>query len=234
MLLHKIIERFQGRVEDVNYWDSTRAKVLANDAVDDIVSKLDVKVQQYREWDTVTSRQTYDLPLDYIENESLYYNSGYNQVIVMEDSPMDIYGVVGDPLTEGSPTHGFIYAVSDRPELHFYPVPDAAYSMQWWYIGWAPELVNDNDETMIPRFLHKYIVDYMEMKAQVQDKEMSLVQFRGLWKDDLMEMRRAVAKRKLYKRDDQFASGKKLFPTIKSTYREEAIRLTNSGGYIWE
>ena len=231
MLLHKMIERFQGRIEDVNYWNSTRAAVLANDAIDDIVSKLDVKVQQYREWNTVASQQSYDLPFDYISNTGLFYNSGHNQVILMEDGPMDIYGVVSPVSNEGAPTNGFIYAKSDRPELHLYPVPDAAYSMQQWYIGWAAGLVNDNDETMVPRFLHKYIVDYMEMKSQVQDKEMSQVQFRSLWKDDLMEMRRAIAKRKLYSKQDKYGTGKGLFPTVARVRREP--RSSDPSGIVW-
>lgn len=234
MLLHKMVEKVQNEVDDINYWTSARVAGLLNDGVDDIISRLDVKVQYYREFDTEDGRQNYDVPLEYIATEGLYYNSGNNRVIFFEDSPMDLYGVVSDVTTEGYPTHCFIYAVSDLPEMQFYPVPDDAYTMQHWYIGWAPELVNDNDESMLPRFLHKHVVDYAKMRIKVQDKEMSEVQFRALWKDNLREMRRAVGKRKLKKRQDEMPTGKGLFPTTKSTYREERIRLANTGGVIWE
>jgi hypothetical protein len=232
MLLHHIRTAFRNRIEDNAYWDDTRADVLANQAMNDIAGRFGTKVQAYTEMTTIASAQRYEPPVDYIANFLLYYDSGYRQVIRILDSPDEIYGIITDPTTEGSPTHGFFWARENRPELWLYPVPDDAYTLQWFYFKIPPSLENDDDEPMISREHHQYMVDFMEFRAKIQDKEMSESEFTVLWEKKITEMRVANMKKDLVRRKQEPGMGSEMFYNVVDG-DILGIREQNTGGIIW-
>ena len=235
MLLHEIRSDFRERIEDETYWDDDRCTALANAAQRDIIARLHIKIQGYAEFPTVDGTQRYTLPVDLIASHLLWYNTSHDQVIKIHDSPNDIYGVVSDVTTEGQPTDGFLWAVEDIEELWLYPVPDDAYTLQWWYWRRAPKLVHDDDEPLIPRHMHNYIVDFCELRAKVQDGEIGESEFMTLWNVKIKEMQVSNANKILLTTKPTIGTGKKMFPGGGAAGDGLMLTLTDQsgGGKIW-
>lgn len=232
MLLHHIHEYVQGRIDDPNYWTDARLTVLANDGVRDLVSRFEIlRVQAYATFNTVASQQRYPLPVNYIDTHLMYYNSGRNQEITFTSGPKQIYGQVGDVTLEAAPTHAYKWAVEDQPELWFYPVPDAAYSIEHFYFASSAELEEDDDEPQIPRDLHQYLVDYVELRTKVQDQLISESEFTGLWEIKINNIQSSEVLKALSGNEIKPGSGTWMFPYELETNRPR-LRLSSST-YRW-
>jgi hypothetical protein len=150
----------------------------------------------------------------------------------MLDGPDEVIGVVGDPDLSGSPTQCYLWAIEDRRDLFLYPVPDDAYILQWHYYREPPELVNTNDEPKLARELHQYIIDFMELRAKLQDGDISDVVFNAIWEDKIVKMKASSSMKDSIGRQSRIPSGKSLF---SNTGAEASIfSLGNDGDIVWQ
>jgi len=190
MLLHQIRTAFAARIDNTVYWTTARQNALANDAMRSIASHFGTRMKGYQILYTVDGQQHYALPVDFIANDLLYTNTDeLMRKIKFVDSPDEIYSKYYDPGTyEGSPELAFIWPIDERDNLWLYPIPDKQYTLEWFYYREAPELVNNNDEPMIAKEFHTFIVDYMEMRTKVFDGEMSEMEYTALWEKTLTKM----------------------------------------------
>ncbi len=232
MLLHQIHDAFHNRIEDPEYWDDDRATSLANGAQDAVIRAFSIKIQAYVDLTTVDGTKNYKPPQDYLENYLLHYNSTYNLDIMFLGELSEIVGVVTDPDLEGQPTHAYMWAISGRKELHLYPVPDDAYTIQWWYYALAPTLELDNDEPMIPREFQSYLIDHMLYRANINDDKMSEVEFETLWNLKLFEMKKTSVDKVLFATRTQLSTAKEQFPQTGSA-DISMVLADPSGTYIW-
>jgi len=233
MILREILNEFQNRVEDANYWDDTRGTSLANEAIREIAKVLSLTFRGYYEFYTEDGRKQYDVPFDYIMSHLLWYNdNSMNKVITFIKDPKDLYGVVSDiDTTTSYPTYAYLWNVESRLSLFFYPTPDDVYTMQWWYYREAPKLVNMNDESVLDRLFHQYIIEYMRLASRRDDKEISEGEFISLWSVQTRLMRAANTKIENIYRENRIPSGKDRFPTTE----QDAFSLVNQNtdGVTW-
>lgn len=244
MLLATIRAQFQARIEDSVYWNDTKADTLANQAQRDIAGRLELMFQNRCELICEADLEQYSVPSDYISNYLLRYDNivdpdtgdlsgDYNQTITMLDGPDEVYGVVGDPSQTGNPTHAFLWAIEDRRDLFLHPIPDDEYVLQWWYQCEPPELVNNNDEPKLPRELHQYIIDFMELRARMLDGDISDMQFMALWEKKIIEIRTSASMKEALRRHTRIPSGKDLFPSTSAWRSDSLINVANDGDFIW-
>ena len=233
MILREILDEFQNRVEDPNYWDDTRGKSLANEAIRVIAGILSLTFKGYYEFYTEDGRKQYHVPVNYIANHLLWYNdTSENRDITFLKSPKDIYGKVSDiDTTKGYPTHAWLWNVESRLSLFFYPIPDDVYTMQWWYFREAPKLVNNNDEPILDRVFHQYLIEYMRLASRRDDKEISEAEFVGLWGNQVRLMRAANVKIDNISMESRLPTGKDMFPDIDIS--RVTIVNQNTDGVIW-
>lgn len=232
MILREILNEFQKRIDDPNYWDDTKGTALANEAMREITGVLSLTFKGFYEFYTEASRKQYDVPFDFVANHLLYYNDdNVNKVIQIVNSPDQLVGKVSDLDEEGQPSKAWLWNYESRLTLNFYPVPDDVYSMQWWYFREEPKLENMNDEPILDRLFHQYIIDYMILTSKRDDKEINESEYVGLWEVKKRSMRSANTKIENLNRENRIPSGKQNFPNIN----DERITIVNvnSGGVIW-
>jgi len=233
MILREILNEFQNRVEDKNYWDDTKGTSLANEAIREIAKVLSLTFKGYYEFYTEIGRKQYDVPFNYIANHLLYYNDdSRNQKITIVKDPADIVGVVSDIDNENYPTHAWLWNYESRLSIVFYQTPDAVYTMQWWYFREAPKLVNMNDEPVLDRVFHQYIIEYMRLASRRDDKEITEEAFVNLWSVQERKMRAANTKIENISHENRLPSGKDMFPSTGDSTRINIVN-QNSGGVVW-
>ena len=233
MILANIISDFQGMIEDSNYWDSARATPLANQAIRALATRFGSMVKAYTELTTEEDRSQYAIPVDYIANHMLRFNSGHNRIINIWDDPKDVYSRVSDITTSGYPTDAYLWNVENRDDIFLYPVPDDAYTLEWFYYREPPQLVNNNDEPLIQRDLHKYIIDYMELRAKVQDKEIREESFEMLWEKKIREIRASRSIRGSLGRRQHIATGHDNIPDTNVSNKWMQLTDNTGTGIIW-
>ncbi|KKN63210.1 hypothetical protein LCGC14_0504000 [marine sediment metagenome] len=196
MRLVQIRDAFRGRVEDSAFWDDTKVNQMVNDAVSSILSFFEVTRIKYQDTiTTVASRQRYDKPFHHIETHLFYMNSTYDRSLIIIQDPRSIHRMVSDLAQEGVPTHVFFWGHSDKEEIHFYPVPNGAYSIDHYYWGTHALLVLDDDEPLIPREHHQHLVDYCHLRTKADDIGTLTAElaFEAWWDNRLMKMKIANA-----------------------------------------
>lgn len=231
MILANIISDFQGIIEDSNYWNTARATPLANQAMRALAARFGSIAKAHTTLVTVADVNQYAIPVDYIANHLLRFNSGHNQKITIWDDPDDVYARVSDITTSSYPTDAYIWNVENREDIFFYPVPNDAYTLDWFYYREPPELVNNNDEPLIARSLHKYIIDYMELRVKVQDKELGDTTFEILWDKKILEIRAVRSKAAALSNRKHIPTAAGRMPNVGVS--GTMIHLANSGGIVW-
>jgi len=211
MILRDILDEFQDLVDDPNYWNDTRGKALANRAIRNIAKELHIVFKAYYEFYTEDGRKQYDLPFNYIANHLLWFNEMFRPITFL-DSPRSLYSLGVDDSVEGYPTHAYLWTIQSRDSLIFYPIPDDAYLMKWWYYCIAPKLVNNNDEPPLARNLHEFIIRYMELESSLKDEKISDIAFITLWNREVQLMKIAHSKADNLEETDKVADARDRFP----------------------
>lgn len=172
MLRHEMVTEIQSLIEDPAYWAADRLTTLLNRGMRDIARTFGIVVSAHHIFLSVAGQQQYMLPQDFVANETLWFDSGDNQIIHILPRPQSIYGLVTDPTEEGTPTKGFFWAKEDREELWIHPTfATAGIEINWFYWRRPPNLVLDNDEPLLPRDWHTHLVDYATRWTWAQDQE---------------------------------------------------------------
>lgn len=181
MLRDEIVSEVQAMVEDPDYWTASRITTFANQGMRKMAYKHGISVPGYYLVTAVVGQQSYMLPLDWVAFHRIYYSDDYNEIAFQGMKPESVYSNYTDPLTEGDPEIAFIWAREDREELWVYPTFGDADTMYWFYWRRPPAIVNDNDEPLIPRDWHTYLVDYVHYFTLFKDRELSLSEFESWW-----------------------------------------------------
>lgn len=192
MRLVQIRDAFRGRVEDSAFWTDSKVNQMVNDAVSSILAFFEVTRIKYQDSiTTVASRQRYDKPFHHIETHLFHMNSTYDRDLIVVQDPRSIHKMVSDLTLEGIPTHVFFWGHSDREEIHLYPVPDDAYTIDHYYWGTHASLELDDDEPLIPREHHQHLVDYCHLRSKADDAGTltAELQFEAWWKTRLAQMK---------------------------------------------
>ena len=214
MRLVEIQDKVRGVIEDDAFWTDAKLVVMINDAMNDALAAFNItRVKSYEERDTVESQKRYNLPSDHIETYFIYYDSGYNRVIEIVDDPQWMYRRVSDLDTEGAPTHAYFWNIEDREELWLYPVPDDAYTLNWFFWATPAALVNDDDEPQIPIDQHQKLVDYCIMRCKAEDTNTmnAMMAFHAWWEVQLNKMKISNAAKTNARRNEEPGSAEGLF-----------------------
>ena len=232
MTLRDMITEYVGRMDDdATYWTDAICISYANKAVADIIKRLKVKFSAYVTFDTVADQQRYVVPVDYIANDVLYFDSSHDSKITFVTSPSKIYGTISSPTSTGTPAKAFIWSLDGVPRLWLYPIPNDAYTLEWFYWRRPKSLSGDNDEPMVPREIHSSIVDLMELQGQYKDKEISLPAYKTLYEAELQKIGESELIKQFIGQSIKVGSGAKHFPSQKSSV---GVKLADpSGSIVW-
>jgi len=205
MLRHEMVTEAQALLEDPDYWTAARLTTLFNRGMRDIANKFGIAVSGYFIFQSVQAQQQYMVPHDFTANELISFEAnGTTNNITIKPRPASVYGVVYDPDQEGTPDTGFFWAKEDREELWIYPTFDAdGISINWFYWRRPPNITLDNDEPLIPRDWHTYLVDYAVYYTHVQDQEKgwNFTVFYGWWESVKVGIQVAEAQKDMASRD---------------------------------
>jgi len=165
------------------YWDDTRSTALLNTVKDKLAQEFTVnRTEQYYEFDSVEGQQAYQVPSTFVAHRHMYFNSSYNRIIKFYDGPESIYGPVAEQDMKGVPFAAYIWGVSGRRELTFYPTfNDGGITIRWWVYGWPPDVAVDNDEPHLPIEWHPSIVELMTAGQRQADKMISVADELVIW-----------------------------------------------------
>ena len=234
MLRHEIVTQVQDLVEDPTYWTAARITAMANKCQDEIANKLAIVVEGYLTFTSVADQQTYLVPADFIANRVLYFNGTNRQIIRIKKGPENIYGVVSDPTDSGTPTTGFMWTRGGLIELWLYPVfATSCLTLQCFYYRRPPQLVNDNDRSMLPVDWHTYIVDYVERRTWLQDerRDWSPLLFDAWWRNTLIEIEMSQLTQELMTETKALGSFDDQMPPVNASLI--FVRESSDGGLIW-
>lgn len=173
MLRHELVSEAQGLIEDPVFWDATKLTTLFNRGMRDVSNAMGVAASGYFIFESVTGQQQYQIPYDFLAHETLSFTAdGIDNIIHIKPRPRSIVGLVSDRTDQGTPTRGFFWAKEDREELWIHPTFDTnGQQVEWFYWRRPPNIVADNDEPLIPRSWHTYLVDYAINWTNQQDQE---------------------------------------------------------------
>jgi len=185
MTRRDIITRFNSLMDSYNtvYWNDTRATALLNTVKDKLAQEFTVnRTEQYYTFDSVEGQKAYQVPSTFVAHRHMYFNSSYSRVIKFYSGPEAFYGPVADQDTEGVPHSAYIWGVSGRRELNFYPTfSEDGLTVQWWFYGWPPDVAVDNDEPHLPIEWHPSIVELMLAGQRQFDKVISVSDELIIW-----------------------------------------------------
>lgn len=207
MLRHEMVTEAQALIEDPPYWTADRLTTLINRGMRDAANHFGVAVPGYFTFPTVVGQQQYMVPADFTANEELNFDAnGTRNTIRIQPRPRSVYRAVADPTEQGTPYMGFFWAKEDRPELWIYPTFDTALTVDWFYWRRPPNIDLDNDEPLVPRDWHTYLVDYAVNYTLQQDQEKgwSYPIFYQWWKDVKMGIQIAEGEKDAASRDIKF------------------------------
>lgn len=171
MLVHEIVTRAQNLIEDPDYWTSARLIAFINDCIDDLSLSFGVLATAYKTFNSVVGQQSYGLPYDFLALKMLYWGTSGNMLNTDNQVQVeDVYSITSNPSDQGTPDRWFIWAKSDIPELWVYPTFSTAEEVQMFYWRRPPQVVNNNDEPLVPRDWHRDIVQYCRRMTWVEDE----------------------------------------------------------------
>lgn len=202
MLRHEIVLEVQNMVEDTTYWTAARITTMANRAMRDLANHFGIVVTGMFDFTSVEGEQTIMYPADLVQFHKIYYGDDLEtEIIYKGKKPEAVYGLVGDAESSGNPEICFSWAVEDRLELWFYPIWGSEEDVRIFYWRRPPMIVLDNDEPLIPRDWHEYLVDYALRWSLVLDKELSMIEFDNWWRITKVELNVSEVERELSGRD---------------------------------
>lgn len=236
MTRRDIIDRFQGLMDSYNrvYWNDTRATDLLNSVKDRIAQEFTVnRTEQYYTFNSVEGQRHYQVPTTYVVHRQLYFNSSFNRTITMLDGPESIHGPVADQTMKGIPSQCYIWGVSGRRQLTFYPTFNADdIEIQWWFYGWPPDVAVDNDEPHLPLEWHPSIVEVMVAEQQAADKQISVGDKFAIWDSNIRRLKRLDVTKQLTSLGGQSGSIDAHFPPISSGGASIPFNIEFPGGSI--
>jgi len=236
MTRRDIIDRFQGMMDSYNrvYWNDTRATDLLNAVKDRLAQEFTVnRTEQYYTFNSVEGQQNYQVPSTYVAHRHMYFDSGYNRVLKMVDGPESIYGPVSDQTIEGVPGICYIWGVSGRRELTFYPTFNAdAIEIQWWFYGWPPDVAVDNDEPHLPLEWHPSIVEIMVAEQQSADKIITVGDKFLIWDTNVRRLKRLDVTKQLTSVGGQSGTMESHFPAIPGSGSPIPFNIEFPGGSV--
>lgn len=190
MLTHQIVTRVQSLTEDTAYWTSARIKALINQCKDEISNHFGILLSGFNEFDSVVAQQSYMIPADFRKLEVLYWNNGTTLTQENFTTPKYIAEISSDLDETGTPEYWYLWGKYDKQELWFYPTFDAVYTVQMWYWRDIPDIVNDNDEPLVPKEWHSEIAEYCRRQIWLEDETRNYSQnaFDVWWESRLLKM----------------------------------------------
>lgn len=192
MLRAALVSEAQDLIEDPDYWTAARLTTLFNRGQRDIANSLGVTVSGYFIFESVQGQRQYQLPQDWNAFDLIAYRTGGTTYeIRIKPNPRSIVSVVTDPTDEGMPELAFIWAKEDRRELWIYPTFDTGgINVEIFYWRRPPDIVADNDESLLPRDWHTFLVDYAVHWIEQQDNERgwNFALFENWWKGKKVEI----------------------------------------------
>jgi len=213
MRLVEIRDFAKEKIEDTAFWTDTKLNALANNCVRGILSYFTItRVKAEVSISTEADVMSYELPWDYIETHLLYDDTN-NRMIKIEDDPELIWRGVGDRTQTGIPAIAYFWGTTSIEELRLYPVPDGVYEIDHLYWSTGANLVNDDDNPMIPREQHQHIVDYLVEKTRAEDQNSIVADraFEAWWNGRLIDMKIANNTKTAARRNIKPGSGRQLF-----------------------
>ena len=237
MTVRDMIIRFHSRMDAGAkvFWNDIRAIALINEIVDDICQELVTTVPCKYTFKSVSGQQNYQVPSNYVVNELLFYNSSYNNEIVIDTTPRKIYKLYPDTTTEGYPTRGFIWHQSGRRELQIYPTfSEDDIEMDWWFFGWPEDLVGDKDEPAVPIEWHPSITKEMRNRQREEDGEITLSDLSILWAREVIKIKRMDCTKEILSNRGQYGTFEGNYPRISvGSSIDNQIVVASDDGTIW-
>jgi len=191
MLLHQIVSRVQNLTEDPDYWVKSRIATFVNQAKDSISSYFGLLANGYILMGSVVGQRSYSLPLDFVALDMASWGNGNcltpaNRV----SSPRDASQYLAYTDTPGMPERYFLWGREDHTEIWVLPTFNSVVEIELFYWRRIPDVVNDNDEVMIPRDLHDKIVEYCRRQTWVEDElhNYNPSVFDAWWEMELVKM----------------------------------------------
>jgi len=171
MLLHQIISKVQSLVEDPTYWDKARITTMVNQFKDLIASNFGLMANGYLLMESVVGQRSYSLPLDFVAFNYMTWGNG-NQLTPSDrvNSPRDAANYLSYTDVPGTPANYFLWGKEDHIEMWVLPTFNSVVEMELFYWRLIPDVVNDNDEPMIPRDLHNTFVEYCRRQSWMEDE----------------------------------------------------------------
>lgn len=171
MLVHQIVTRVQNLTEDPTYWTSTRIIAFINQCIDEISTHFGLVVSGFSQFSSVIAQQSYALPYDFVSLYMLYWGDAGNYLTPENRvNPEVVLKQTSDPDETGTPEYYFLWGKQDVQELWIWPTFDSAYTVDFYYWRRPPEVVNNNDEPLLPRDWHATIAEYCRRQIWVEDE----------------------------------------------------------------
>lgn len=191
MLVHQIISRVQSLCDDAEFWTSTKITAMINQCKDSVSSYFGLQTNGYLLMESVVGQRSYSLPLDFIALNMVSWGDGNhlspaNRV----NSPRDASEYLSYTDVPSTPEKYFMWGKEDHVELWVVPTFSEVKEIELFYWRMIPDVVNANDEPLLPRDIHNKIVDYCLRQTWFEDELHNYTpeRFDSWWQGELMQM----------------------------------------------
>ena len=171
MLVHQLVTRVQNMTEDTSYWTSDRIIKLINNCIDEISTHFALTVSGFTQLVSAIAQRSYSVPYDFISLSMLYWGDAGNYLTPENRvSPDVVMKQTSNPAETGIPSCYYLWGREDVQEIWVWPTFDAVYTLDMYYWRRPPEVVNLNDEPLLPRDWHASIAEYCRRQIWVEDE----------------------------------------------------------------
>jgi hypothetical protein len=141
--------------------------------------------------ESVVGQRSYSLPLDFVAINMVTWGDGnYLTPANRVSSPRDATSYLSYTDVPATPERYFLWGKEDHTELWVVPTFNSVVEVEFFYWRRIPDVVNANDEPMIPRDLHNKIVDYCLRQTWYNDELHNYTpeRFDMWWDNELTKM----------------------------------------------
>ena len=236
MLLHHIISRVQALVDDSDFWNSTKITAMVNQCKDSISDHFGLQANGYVLMESAIGQRSYSLPLDFIALNMVSWGDGNHLTPANRvSSPRDASEYLSYTDVPATPEKYFLWSKEDVVELWVLPTFNSVVEIEFFYWRMIPDVVNPNDEVMIPRDLHTKIVDYCLRQTWFEDELHNYTpeRFDAWWEMELTKMQ--IAKNVQLSGSDDISIGNfdERMPRQSEDNVGFLIHIGASDGTIW-
>lgn len=173
-----------------SFWSQAELFDLITDACHQL-GRLGMVIERTYTTTTVAGTQGYTFPTNVIALKRVTYDGMKLAAITMREDDA-ITGLNMTTTEQGTPNYYWTWDYT----IYLRPIPSSALTLKLWTYN-SPSAISSTSTLEVPEIFHHRIVNYLVSMMAAKDSNLGVHKiYNDLWKEDILEARKWIAKRK--------------------------------------